>query len=194
MSRPILSALLYAALTLFANPGLTADLSEAQRTELQDMREDSMRKLVFHSAGRPVGHITYLNKAGETQELSSSNGKIRVVNYWATWCAPCRHEKPSLDGLQAQLGGTDFEVIAIATGRNPAAKIKQFNEEVGIKHLATNLDPKSQSARSMAVLGLPVSVVLDRDGNEIARLQGGADWSSPSAVAIMKRLIAASGS
>lgn len=194
MTRPILFALLYAALALTANPGIADTLSEAERGELNALREGSIRKLIFHKAGKDVGQIAYTTKAGEGRRIADSNGKIRVVNFWATWCAPCRQEKPSLDALQAQLGGADFEVIAIATGRNTEANIKRFNEEVGIKHLATNLDPKSKAAKSMAVLGLPVSVIIDRDGNEIARLAGGADWASASAVAIIKRLMDDAGS
>ena len=194
MTRPILFALLYAALGLFANPGLSEPLSDTDIAALSDLREGSFRKLAIHKTARPITDVTYTTKAGDIHKLSDSNGKIRVVNFWATWCAPCREEKPSLDTLQGTLGGIDFEVIAIATGRNTEANIKRFNSEVGIKNLTTNLDPKSKAARAMSVLALPASIILDRDGNEIARLQGGADWTSDSAVAILKRLISASGS
>lgn len=192
--KPILTALLYAGLVLGANPVQAEPLDEATRTALTEMRAGDMRKLVI--AANPVqrGAVTYLTEDGTEVTLADSNGKLRIVNFWATWCAPCRQEKPSLDALQAQLGGADFEVIAIATGRNTEANLKRFKDEVGVKHLTTYLDPKSKAARDMAVLGLPVSVILDRDGNEIARLTGGADWTSESALGIMKRLIEGAGS
>lgn len=104
---------------------------------------------------------------------------------------PCRQEKPSLDALNADLAGPEFEVIAIATGRNSPAGIKKFNKDVGVKTLTTYLDPKQQAAREMGVLGLPITVIVDSEGNEIARLQGGADWNSDSARAILARLIEA---
>lgn len=191
--KPILTALLYAGLVLGANPAAAGPLDEAERAALAEMREGDMRKLVIASDATPRGEVTYLTEAGAEVSLADSNGKVRIVNFWATWCAPCRQEKPSLDALQAQLGGADFEVIAIATGRNTEANLIRFKEEVGVKHLTTYLDPKSQTARNMAVLGLPVSVILDRDGNEIARLTGGADWTSDSALAIISRLIEGSG-
>ena len=102
-------------------------------------------------------------------QLAESNGQVRLVNFWATWCAPCRTEKPSLDQLEAELAGPDFEVIAIATGRNPPEAIHRFNDEVGIVALTTYLDPKSELASEMQVPGLPVTVVLNREGMEIAR-------------------------
>ncbi len=183
----VTTVVLYVAIVLFANAALAGDL----RGELMAMREGSMRKLVLHEAPRGAVDLAFLKKDGSTERLAATNGKIRIVNFWATWCAPCRTEKPSLDALQAEFGGADFEVIALATGRNSPEGIKRFNTEVGIKALTTRLDPKSEAARAFAVLGLPVSVIVDRDGREIGRLQGGAEWNSPSARAIIARLIAA---
>ena len=123
--------------------------------------------------------------------LAASNGKVRLVNFWATWCAPCRKEKPTLDALERELGGPDFGVIAIATGRNSPEAIDAFNAEAGIAALRTYLDPKGELAAAMNVPGLPVTVVLNRAGQEVARLLGGADWTSESARVIVAALIAA---
>ncbi|MEO0911896.1 MAG: TlpA disulfide reductase family protein [Pseudomonadota bacterium] len=185
MLRILSTALLYVALGLGAN-AYAGDLAD----DLNGLREGSMRKLVVHSEPRAAQEVMFYRKDGSEEALAATDGKVRVVNFWATWCAPCRAEKPALDALQAEMGGADFEVVALATGRNSPANIARFNDEVGIAHLATRLDPKSAAARAMAVLGLPVSVILDREGREIARLQGGADWDSASAKAIIQRLIA----
>ncbi|MEM7613584.1 MAG: TlpA disulfide reductase family protein [Pseudomonadota bacterium] len=191
MTRPLMIPLLYAALTLTAIPALAQGIPTETLDQITEMREGDMRKLVVHDTAKPAGDVPYLTLDGTERTLADSNGKIRIVNFWATWCAPCKHEKPALDALNKDLNGPDFEVIAIATGRNSEAGIKKFNAEVGIETLVTYLDNRSAAARQMGVLGLPVSVVLDRDGNEIARLQGGADWTSESTRAIMDRLIAA---
>ncbi len=179
MFRLILTALLYASLSLGAN---------AQA--LDELRTGDMRKLQVHDSPRDLPELGFETRDGTALDLSDSAGKVRVLNFWATWCAPCRTEKPSLDRLQAELGGGEFEVIAIATGRNTEASIEKFNAEVGIKHLTTYLDPGSQAARSVGVLGLPVSILVDREGREVGRLTGGADWDSESARAILAALIA----
>ncbi|QHQ37498.1 redoxin domain-containing protein [Algicella marina] len=152
-----------------------------------------MRKLVVHDTPKPTKDVRFGRKDGGTEQLSDTNGKVRVLNFWATWCAPCRKEKPSLAALETAMGGADFEVVALATGRNSPEGIARFNAEYGTGALATRLDPKGEVARAYSVLGLPVSVILDRDGREIARLQGGADWESESARAIIDRLLAADG-
>ncbi len=151
-----------------------------------------MRKLSLDIAGRDHRGVSFFDGGGNPISLADSNGRIRVVNFWATWCAPCREEKPSLDALQSAMGGPDFAVIAIATGRNSPEGIERFNREVGITHLARFTDPKSQAAREMGVLALPVTVLVDREGREIGRLTGGADWNSDSARAIIAALIAGS--
>jgi hypothetical protein len=97
---------------------------------------------------------------------------------------------PALDALEAARGGDDFAVIAIATGRNGAAEVARFLEETGVTALAVHLDRKGALAAAMQVRGLPVTVVLNRQGEEIARMLGGADWNSPSARAIVDYLIA----
>ncbi|MHA3976352.1 TlpA family protein disulfide reductase [Halovulum sp. GXIMD14794] len=188
-ARPVLAAFLYAAAAVSANPGWAAPLTPEMRAELTDLRDGDMKKLVIHESPRETPEITWETAEGTPVSLADSNGKLRVLNFWATWCAPCRHEKPSLDALNAEMSGPDFEVIAIATGRNSLAGIKKFNKGVGVETLETYLDPKQQAARQMGVLGLPITVIVDSEGNEIARLQGGADWESDSARAILTRLI-----
>jgi thiol-disulfide isomerase/thioredoxin len=150
-----------------------------------------MRKLVVHAEPIPAPDTPYTDPDEIEYRLSDTNGAVRLVNFWATWCAPCRQEKPALDALQAQLASDDFAVIAIATGRNSLDGIARFNEEVGITTLETYLDPRGKLATGMNVPGLPVTVVLNRDGAEIARLMGGADWDSDSAKAIVAFLTSA---
>lgn len=191
IARPILAAFLYAAAALGANPTAAAGIDAPLQAELEALRTGEMKKLVIHETSRDTPDIEWQTPEGTAVSLSDSGGKLRIVNFWATWCAPCRQEKPSLDALNADLAGPEFEVIAIATGRNSPAGIKKFNKDVGVKTLTTYLDPKQQAAREMGVLGLPITVIVDSEGNEIARLQGGADWDSDSARAILTRLIEA---
>ncbi len=178
------SALLYAALVMLANPA-SADFSEAAA-----LREGDMKKLIFHSEPKAAGQTPFSDPEGGLHSFSDYKGQVVLVNFWATWCAPCRKEMPMLDALQETLGGEDFQVVTIATGRNNVAGIRRFFEEVGVTQLPILLDPKSTLAREMLVLGLPMTMVLDRDGQEIARLRGDADWASENALAVISAVIA----
>jgi len=177
-------AVLYTCLALGANTALAADLAA-----LEEMREGDMRKLVFHSEPRNVPDVAFLDEAEADMDLSDLEGKYALVNFWATWCAPCREEMPSLSALQAEFGGASFEVVTIATGRNPIGQMRRFFQEVGVENLPLYRDPRQQLARQMAVLALPITVLLAPDGTEIARLTGDADWASEEAFALFAALL-----
>ncbi len=148
-----------------------------------------MKKLSFHATPKPASTVAFTDPEGGEHTLAEYKGKYVLVNLWATWCAPCRKEMPSLDRLQKAKGGDDFAVVTIATGRNTLPGIKRFFDEAGVTGLPVLLDPKQALARDMSVLGLPVSVILNREGQEIARLTGDAEWDGESAQAIIGALI-----
>ncbi|SNR39063.1 TlpA family protein disulfide reductase [Paracoccus sediminis] len=178
------SALLYTALLFGANAALAGPV------DWQAAREAGLVKLVPSESPAPVSDVEFTDPNGGTRRLADYRGKVVLLNFWATWCAPCRKEMPYLDALQAEMGGEDFEVVAVATGRNTPEKIDKFYEETGLKNLPVLLDPRQQLARAMGVVGLPVTVLIDRDGNEVARLLGEADWSSEPAKAVIRQMMA----
>lgn len=182
--RKQLLALVYTALALCAN------IAGADTATLEGLREGDMKKLVFHAEPKPVsqGEFTLADGAG-TSTLADYQGKYVLLNFWATWCAPCRKEMPMLSALQDEFGGENFEVVTIATGRNSPIGIQKFFDEIEVSNLPRHQDPRQAVARDMAVLGLPITVLMDPEGNEIARLQGDADWNSASAKAIIAALL-----
>jgi thiol-disulfide isomerase/thioredoxin len=196
MSR---SALIYTALAAIAiiavalvalrDPAQMLPASLENRETLEALRTGSMKKLVFHEAPKPAGTAAFFTSDGVEEHLSDHAGRIVLVNFWATWCAPCRKEMPMLSELQFDLGGDDFEVLTIATGRNQPQAMKKFFEEAGVTNLPLATDPSSALAREMGVLGLPATVILDRRGHEIARMLGDAEWNSDSARAIIAQLL-----
>ncbi len=141
-----------------------------------------------HRKPRSSAEFQLADEAG-TATLADYEGKVVLVNFWATWCAPCRKEMPALSELQKELGGEQFEVLTIATGRNSPEGIEKFFSEIGVDNLPRHQDPKQALAAQMGIFGLPISVILDAEGREIARLRGDADWSSDSAKAVIKALL-----
>jgi len=184
----VLVAVLYTCLAMGANIAAAGDMAA-----LEDLRVGDMRKLVFHETPEAVPLVAFEDESGADMDLSAYAGKYTLVNFWATWCAPCRHEMPSLAALQAELGGDTFEVVTIATGRNAPPQIDRFFEEIGVDNLPKHRDPSQALARQMAVLGLPITVLLDPEGNEIARLRGDADWASDEAMALIGAVIGGAG-
>ena len=175
-------AVLYTAIAVTANPAI-ADVATAEAA-----REGTMKKLLFQGAF-DVSEVVFTDPDGGEYRLSHFAGKHVLVNFWATWCAPCRKEMPMLSELQTEYGGDSFEVVTIATGRNEVPGIRRFFDEVGVDNLPLYLDPRSGLARDMGVLGLPITLILDPEGNEIARMRGDAEWNSPSAKAIIETLL-----
>ncbi len=156
----------------------------------QQMLDGDMKKLQFHTAAKPVSTLAFTTDAGGEATLADYKGKYVLLNFWATWCAPCRKEMPMLSELQAEYGGENFEVLTLATGRNAVPAMKAFFAEIGVDNLPLHRDPKQQLAREMGVLGLPITVILDPEGREIARMQGDAEWDSASAKAMIAALTA----
>jgi thiol-disulfide isomerase/thioredoxin len=186
--RYLKSIALYTALALGANAAAAADTAA-----LSALAEGDMKKLNWHAAPQPSGSAAFQTVEGGEKTLADYAGKHVVLNFWATWCAPCRKEMPQLAELQAEFGGESFEVVTVATGRNAVPAMRNFFEEIGVDNLPLHRDPRQALAREMGVLGLPVTVILNPEGDEIARLTGDANWSSDSAKAIVAALVGAEG-
>lgn len=156
-------------------------------TALEEMRSGDMLKLQF---GMNRGSdVAFMSEDGEEMTLAAYEGQHVVLNFWATWCAPCRKEMPHLSELQAEFGGDDFQVVTVATGVNQRPAMQRFLAEIGVDNLPLHTDGNSALARDMGVVGLPVTLILDPEGFEIARLIGDADWASDTAKEILKTLI-----
>ena len=175
--------ILYTALGIGANAALAGEI------DWQAAHDGGLAKL-SPTDPTPVPTTEFTDPQGGTQSLADYKGKVVLLNFWATWCAPCREEMPSLDALQAELGGDDFQVVAIAAGHTPAPAIEKFLTEARITNLPVLLDPRQALARGMGVMGMPVTVLIDREGNEIARLIGGADWASEASKTLIRQATA----
>jgi thiol-disulfide isomerase/thioredoxin len=138
----------------------------------------------------PVPEVTFLDADGHERSLADFQGRVVVLNLWATWCAPCRKEMPSLDRLQQTLGGDDLEVIALAVDRGDLSKVLDFYREVGVETLAVYHDATAKAGRTLRAPGLPTTLIIDRKGNEVGRVLGDAEWDGEDVVTLLEALIA----
>ena len=135
--------------------------------------------------------LAFTDAEGKPATLAAFDGKVTLVNLWATWCGPCRKEMPALDRLQATLGGEDFSVVPISIDTGDPERPRQFLDSVGVQNLPLYTDRSTDifealKTRSLA-LGLPVTLLLDRDGCRLGHINGPAEWDSEEG----KRLIEA---
>lgn len=135
-------------------------------------------ELAVHDEPRSLSRIEFENGAGETLTLDDFRGRIVVLNLWATWCPPCRREMPTLDRLQAELGGPEFEVVALSVDRAGMEVVDEFFVETGVEHLVPYIDTSMRALPRLAIAGLPTTLVIDQRGREIARRVGEADWAT----------------
>ncbi|GMG82838.1 hypothetical protein LNKW23_20510 [Paralimibaculum aggregatum] len=182
------AASLYTAAAAPANAGAAALAPEA-RAGLAALATGAMAKLVVHESPRAPIAAGFVDAQGAPVSLADFRGRVAVVNFWATWCPPCRAEMPALDRLAGALADAPVAVVAISTDFGGSAKSAKFYEETGIEHLALYHDAKRTVAREAAILGLPVTLLLDREGREVARLVGDAEWDSAEAKAAIRRLV-----
>jgi thiol-disulfide isomerase/thioredoxin len=138
--------------------------------------------------------LAFEDASGQPRKLSDWRGKTVLVNLWATWCVPCRKEMPALDGLQAKLGGTDFEVVAINIDTRDPEKPKNFLKTAGLARLGYFNDQKAKVFQDLKAigraLGMPTSVLVDGQGCEIATIAGPAEWNSDDAVKLITAALA----
>ncbi|MES2839434.1 MAG: TlpA disulfide reductase family protein [Pseudomonadota bacterium] len=149
--------------------------------------------LVMRAQPLPLPDLRVLDGKGRPVDLSSFRGKMVLLNIWATWCPPCREEMPSLDRLQAQLGGDEFQVVALSmdAGAKALDQVKSFYASVGIKHLAVFLDADAAAIFTLKAVSVPTTLLLDRQGRELGRMSGTAEWDSPRIVKALRELLGA---
>jgi thiol-disulfide isomerase/thioredoxin len=127
------------------------------------------------------------DEKGKPVDLAARlKGKVVLLNFWATWCAPCVTELPTLDRLQGALGGDKFEVVAVSVDLKGIEKVGPFWKEKGYKHLQIRLDQRGTMMKAFRTRGLPTTFLVDHEGNVVGYLEGHADWASPEAKALVR--------
>jgi len=136
---------------------------------------------------RALPEVRFQDDQGRDLTLGDFRGRVVVLNVWATWCVPCRKEMPTLDRLQARLGGKDFLVVALSIDRKGAEAVRGFYQEVGVENLAIYVDPSGRGSRGLGLPGVPTTLLIDQEGREVARKMGEAKWDGPEMVSLVER-------
>ena len=145
-----------------------------------------MPAFVFKQAPEPLGEVRFTDAAGAPMTLADFKGKTILLNLWATWCAPCREEMPSLDRLQRELGSDTFEVVALAVDRAGPEAARKFLDEIGVTSLKLYSDTTTRSGSALRAVGMPTTILIDAEGREIGRLPGPYEWDAPEAKALIQ--------
>ena len=154
--------LVYATILLFCNPLYIS--------------AEEFKKIIFDEKPGFISDFEDLNSV--KYDISDLSGKLILVNLWATWCKPCKEEMPSLDRLQGKFDKNKFKIIAINLDRGPKDKAKKFFLDNNIKELDLYFDSKNNIPREIKALGLPVTILIDQEGKQIAKYIGPADWDN----------------
>lgn len=151
--------------------------------------DGGLSRLREHPTPVPVpSSLTFTDAEGTVRSFADFRGRGLVVNFWATWCAPCVAEMPALDRLHAALARDGIEVLALSNDRGGRAVVEPFYERTGLRNMGIWLDPRGATGRALAVRVLPTTTIIDRRGAEVARLEGDAAWDRPEFIAAIRRL------
>ncbi|MFN3913164.1 TlpA family protein disulfide reductase [Hyphomonas sp.] len=185
MTRYAFAGLFLVALAAIVYVLISAAGGKAPDHSLERYAVGTLEKVDFSGAGQTVPSGTFNGPDGAEADLSSFAGKTILVNYWATWCAPCEREMPALGALQTARGGDAFEVVAISIDADEDVEYARKRlTELGAANIAFRHAPldRGDIVYGAQVQGFPTSILYGPDGTEIARLSGEADWAAAEAV------------
>jgi thiol-disulfide isomerase/thioredoxin len=148
------------------------------------------KNLIVNELPQPVGGLRFDDGRSQTQSLADFHGKVVLLNIWATWCTPCRKELPALEHLGAALDGAEFAILAVSIDRGGIEAVRKLFGQLSIETLPIYIDTSGRAMRAARVNALPTSLIIDRDGREVARVVGPVDWDAVATIDYFRRVVA----
>ena len=136
-----------------------------------------IKNIVIHKDLKVYDNVIFLDKNDKKINIKEFNGNLLLLNFWATWCAPCKEEMPSLDRLQVNQNLSNLKIFAINISQESKKKVDSFFEDLNIKNFDPYFDAPTTMAKTFTLRGVPTSILIDKDGKEFARIMGSIDFN-----------------
>ena len=136
-----------------------------------------IKNIVIHKDLKVYDNVIFLDKNDKKINIKEFNGNLLLLNFWATWCEPCKEEMPSLDRLQVNQNLSNLKIFAINISQESKKKVESFFEDLNIKNFEPYFDAPTTLAKTFSLRGVPTSILIDKDGKEFARIMGSIDFN-----------------
>ena len=147
-----------------------------------------LKNLVVHKNPKTYNNVIFLDNSNEEINIQNLDSHLIILNFWATWCAPCKEEMPSLDRLQVNKKVKNLKIYPINIGKENRNKVNNFFDELGIDNLEPYFDNPSTLAKTFSLRGLPTTIILNSEGEEFARIIGSIDFDNENFINWLKNL------
>ena len=146
-----------------------------------------IKNIVIHKIPKTYDNVIFLDKNDQKINIDEYNGKLLLLNFWAVWCEPCKEEMPSLDKLQANPELDKIKIFPINIGKETLDKVNKFFEDLNIKSFEPYFDPPTTLAKKFSLRGVPTSILINKEGQEFARIMGSIDFEDKNFVNWIKK-------
>jgi len=136
-----------------------------------------IKNIVIHKDLKVYDNVIFLDKNDKKINIKEFNGNLLLLNFWATWCGPCKEEMPSLDRLQVNQNLSNLKIFAINISQESKKKVDSFFEDLNIENFEPYFDAPTTLAKTFSLRGVPTSILIDKNGKEFARIMGSIDFN-----------------
>jgi thiol-disulfide isomerase/thioredoxin len=147
----------------------------------------NIKNIIIHKVPKTYDNVIFLDKSDNKININQFRGSILILNFWATWCKPCKEEMPSLDNLQVNPDLNQLKIFPINVGKEKLEKVNKFFVDLNIMNIQNYYDPPSTLAKTFSLRGIPTSILFDKDGNEFARIIGSINFEDENFISWIKK-------
>ena len=147
----------------------------------------NIKNIVIHKVPKTHDNVIFLDNRDQKTNINQYRGKLLILNFWATWCEPCKEEMPSLDNLQTNPELDKIKIFAINIGKENLNKVNKFFKDFNIKNFEPYFDSPTTLAKMFSLRGIPTSILINKQGQEFARVIGSIDFEDKNFVSWIKK-------